>query len=262
MLVLKLALFTSNLLSLIGGIALLSFGVVLINNLEYEHVWTTVPSPLPYSISFYVKLSAFCLSVVIISVSICGCFVVRSFSNWILAVYIFGIVILMMAECIGIILAAVAPQNLVTKADEELMIDMWQRNYGVPGREKYTVSIDHVQTKFECCGVVNGNEYGTSWWSLRELSLPGLRVPLSCCVQTSIGSSRDPQPLNNTACQNPKFEMHNLSRHMEGCRTKLKAWIGEKVDLVRNLGFSFMFAHLLLLLMTICYCVREYSSRK
>uniref|UniRef100_T1HWW4 Uncharacterized protein n=1 Tax=Rhodnius prolixus TaxID=13249 RepID=T1HWW4_RHOPR len=52
-----------------------------------------------------------------------------------------------MAECIGIILAAVAPQNLVTKADEELMIDMWQRNYGVPGREKYTVSIDHVQTK-------------------------------------------------------------------------------------------------------------------
>uniref|UniRef100_T1HWW6 Uncharacterized protein n=1 Tax=Rhodnius prolixus TaxID=13249 RepID=T1HWW6_RHOPR len=69
--------------------------------------------------------------------------------------------------------------------------------------------------EFECCGVVNGNEYGTSWWSLRELSLPGLRVPLSCCVQTSIGSSRDPQPLNNTACQNPKFEMHNLSRHME-----------------------------------------------
>ncbi|KAK9497314.1 hypothetical protein O3M35_012559 [Rhynocoris fuscipes] len=121
-----------------------------------------------------------------------------------------------MNESIGIILSVIAPENLLKDSEIEIMVDLWQRNYGVPGREPYTTSIDYIQTKFGCCGVERGDEYVTSWWTIRQLSVPGLRVPLSCCIQQEpTTSSQDPQPVNITACQNQQFQIYSISRHIQ-----------------------------------------------
>ncbi|KAL1129866.1 hypothetical protein AAG570_012810 [Ranatra chinensis] len=129
--------------------------------------------------------------------------------------YIFSLVVLLVAECVLTLFAIICPQYLGLAIDKDDLVTLWQRNYGVPGKEQMTVAIDLIQTKFECCGALSGTEYSISWWNLKELAAPNLLVPFSCCVQGENKSYLDPSPLNNTLCQEKEMDNYRLARHVE-----------------------------------------------
>lgn len=51
-----------------------------------------------------------------------------------------------MEAVIGIVIG-ICPEYLGLTLNDEQMTDIWQRNYGVPGKEQYTAAIDLLQIK-------------------------------------------------------------------------------------------------------------------
>ena len=45
------------------------------------------------------------------------------------------------------VVTAICPEYLGLKFNKESLTDVWQNNYGVPGKEQYTVAIDLIQVK-------------------------------------------------------------------------------------------------------------------
>lgn len=86
-----------------------------------------------------------------------------------------------------------------------------------------------LKYQFNCCGINSGKDFMTSWWRLRELAAPNLLVPLSCChpdPNNPEHSFLDPQPLNETLCQDKQPENFILARYTE-VRTQsyLPGWV-------------------------------------
>ncbi|KAG8241939.1 hypothetical protein J6590_076058 [Homalodisca vitripennis] len=174
-------------------------------------ILTSLPQPLFY----YVALLLMSLGLILTALSVLGCWSAHLNNYCILSFYLFSLLILLVAECVVGVLALLCPQYLGLSMDKEDIKDNWQRTYGVPGREQYTAAIDLVQTKFQCCGIDNGNDFTASWWRLRELAPENLIVPLSCCIQQQPAAFLDPQPLNTSLCQQSSVENHRLARNLE-----------------------------------------------
>lgn len=66
---------------------------------------------------------------------------------WLNFQYIFGVVILLLAECVTAIITVICPDYLGLRFERESLTEMWQHTYSVPGKEQYTVAIDLVQVK-------------------------------------------------------------------------------------------------------------------
>lgn len=59
----------------------------------------------------------------------------------------FGVVVLLLSESVAGILTAVGPEYLGLQLDRDVLDQVWQSSYGVPGKEQYTVAIDLIQVQ-------------------------------------------------------------------------------------------------------------------
>ncbi|KAG8241940.1 hypothetical protein J6590_076058 [Homalodisca vitripennis] len=198
-----------------GGLGLVMCGGLLLEDTERILTSRLILTSLPQPLFYYVALLLMSLGLILTALSVLGCWSAHLNNYCILSFYLFSLLILLVAECVVGVLALLCPQYLGLSMDKEDIKDNWQRTYGVPGREQYTAAIDLVQTKFQCCGIDNGNDFTASWWRLRELAPENLIVPLSCCIQQQPAAFLDPQPLNTSLCQQSSVENHRLARNLE-----------------------------------------------
>ncbi|XP_024082518.1 tetraspanin-11 isoform X2 [Cimex lectularius] len=240
----------------VGGGCLVVFGLSVTLNDQLDNMLRLVPTILPNSLTYYFSISSAIIGLTVAGLALIAFFALATVNKYLLAGYIFGIVVMLIVECTAVIFLAVTPKYIGIHVDSETLVDNWQRNYGVPGREHYTASVDMIQTMWDCCGVENGLEYSTSWWSLRELASPGLVVPLSCCIQHSSKSYLDPQPVNVTLCQDKNPEAHTFGRHTEGCFMPLKTWLSQEVMLILYAVAIIILYQLLLLFLSIIGCLK------
>ncbi|KAF6217269.1 hypothetical protein GE061_001623 [Apolygus lucorum] len=253
----KAALLFFNGLFFVGGGGLLGLALWVGFSKDLDSMFRLLPTSLPHPLLYYAALACAVTGLLCSALALISFFAMASFNRCLLAAYIFGLVVLLIMETTAVIFLAATPHYLGLEIDPEALVDTWQRNYGVPGKEHYTISVDMVQTKYECCGVESGNEFSTSWWLLRELAAPGLVVPLSCCRQEpSIESYADPIPLNKTLCQDKNPESHRHARHTQGCLKSLRSWVCEQVTIALNVGGGTIASQLLLLLLSIMASVK------
>ncbi len=59
----------------------------------------------------------------------------------------FGVIVLLLTQGVVGIVVSISPEYVNLYFERNSLTDMWQCNYGVPGKEQYTVAIDLVQVK-------------------------------------------------------------------------------------------------------------------
>lgn len=109
------------------------------------------------------------------------------------------------------------PHCLGPNLNSTSLIKALQGNYGIAGKEQFTVAVDLTQTLFECCGISTENNYDTSLWRLQGLGHRSLAVPLSCCQLRNSEDEKaylDPQPYNITTCQVLQKFTFESTRHI------------------------------------------------
>ncbi|XP_018914644.2 CD151 antigen [Bemisia tabaci] len=260
----KFALFLMNLLYLLCGLLLITGGILLLSNTHYILISRLIQPSSVQPIFYYVALVLMSIGLVIVSISILGCWATHLDNYCFLAFYLFALLVLLLAESVIGILTVIFPEYLGVNLSRDALMSLWQRTYGVPGKEQFTASIDLVQTRFECCGINSGNDFQASWWRLRELAPPSLLVPLSCCVTnvTDPEAYLDPQPLDTSVCQKQHLEDYREFRHSQGCFEPLNEWIVERVSSLMLAGIGKLTIQLLLLLAIILiYAERSHKSR-
>ncbi|XP_014288109.1 CD151 antigen [Halyomorpha halys] len=262
MLVLKAALYSSNFLFFGLGCGLMWSGVWLASEADYVNLSQLLHGSLPRPILYYLTFAVIILGVIIASLALIACSAVALLNKLLFALFIFGIIVLLIGESALIIFVAVTPKYLGLAIDKNQLVDDWQRNYGVPGREQYTAAVDYMQSKYSCCGVVSGKDFVTSWWKLRELAAPDLVVPLSCCKQLPHHTHLDPLPVNQTACQDEDMEVHRNARFTEGCSHPLKIWLDSNIYTMLKYSIFCIMYQLYILLSSIYGCLQFFSKNK
>ncbi|XP_039295308.1 tetraspanin-11 isoform X2 [Nilaparvata lugens] len=225
---------TCGSLDVVMGLGLMGCAMDILFDIERMLISRAVISStsLPQPLYYYIALSLIAIGLFISSLSVLGCWATHCKNSCFIGLFMFLLVVMLVLEIVGCILMAVCPQMLGAHIVDEEILDNWQRNYGVPGREQFTAAVDLVQTKFECCGVQGAGDYSTTWWRLRELAAPDLLVPLSCCIQSDARekSFLDPAPLNKTMCQDAQAENNELARFSQGCLTHLQEWLSHELN--------------------------------
>ncbi|KAI5733136.1 hypothetical protein M8J76_008103 [Diaphorina citri] len=225
----------------LGGAYLLSDTErVLLSRLIYNAV------PLHQPLFYYVALALMIIGLLVLALSVFGCYAVQVENSCLVALYLFILLVVLLAESVFGILTAICPEYMGLKMENEDVTDQWQRNYG-----------------FECCGINSGKDFMTSWWRLRELAAPNLLVPLSCChpdPKNPDQSFLDPQPLNETLCQDKQPDNYILARYTEGCLEPLVLWLRHQTSLLLLAGLIKLSIQLLLLFVIILSCTRQSSK--
>jgi len=107
-----------------------------------------------------------------------------------LALYTILLVVVFMFESITGLLAYVYQEQI----DQDLNKHLFQafiQGYG--GSRETTISVDRIQSEFNCCGANSWLDWRVSPWSEEN---PGLKVPDSCCKTLSPGCGARDHPSN------------------------------------------------------------------
>lgn len=252
-----------NIVYSLFGIGLVVCGIILLGDTERMLISRLIPLQSQAPILYYLCLAIIFLGLTVIIISTTGCWATYIDSYCILSIYLFAVLVLILMEAVIGIVIGICPEYLGLTLNDEQMTDIWQRNYGVPGKEQYTAAIDLLQIKMECCGIHGGSDFGTSWWRLRDLAAPKLTVPLSCCFlnKQATKSFLDPIPTNTTLCQDAAPERHHSARYVEGCLNMLEHWLNEQKRYVLLAASMKLGIQLLLLFSLILNCNKINSNQ-
>ena len=70
--------------------------------------------------------------------------------------------------------------------------------------------------QYQCCGIIDKNDYDKSKWKEEALGGDDLNYPLTCCV---LSNPQDPQsylnpmPRNKDKCMSTDIRVHRQDRH-------------------------------------------------
>lgn len=186
---------------------------------------------LPQPLFYYISMALCFAGLIAVLAAIIGCWASCSDTYCLLSLYFITVVILLLAESAACLAIILWPQCLGLNLDEMKLVKALQNNYGVPGREQFTVAMDLAQVKFSCCGISNDSDYDKSIWKKNEYRYSDLNVPLSCCNLENFSDRKahlDPQPLNNTFCQSSNEDEFENFRHEISCLHQLDIWYREQ----------------------------------
>ncbi|XP_005182161.1 tetraspanin-11 [Musca domestica] len=144
-----------------------------------------------------------------------------------LSFYFLTVVVLLLAESVVCLAITLWPHCLGINLDETKMTKALQANYGVPGREQFTVAMDLAQAKFGCCGMISDSDYEISLWRLQPYGQRDWVVPLTCCILDNPGDKKshlDPKPANETQCQSFEKKDYTQYRFTLPCLSYLDNW--------------------------------------
>ncbi|RZF37600.1 hypothetical protein LSTR_LSTR003165 [Laodelphax striatellus] len=148
-LLVKCALLAANFLFMVMGLVLMGCAMDILFDIERMLISRAVISStaMPQPLYYYIALSLIAIGLFISSLSVLGCWATHCKNSCFIGLFMFLLVVMLVMEIVGCILMAVCPQMLGAHIVEEEILDNWQRNYGVPGREQFTAAVDLVQTK-------------------------------------------------------------------------------------------------------------------
>lgn len=109
---------------------------------------------------------------------------------------------------------------------EELLARL-QNQYNEIGGEFFSPALDFVQTKFQCCGIIDEGDYDKSLWRSQALGGEDLVYPLSCCKLSNandFSSYLNPMAVNQEKCMSSDIRLNGVDRHHQGCLQDILEW--------------------------------------
>ncbi|XP_071809184.1 CD151 antigen-like isoform X2 [Asterias amurensis] len=169
----KMILFVLNALVWVVSIALIALGAyVLANQGEFAGVFGNNANAL-----LAVSCTVLSVGCMIFLTAFCGCCGAIKESSCLLKTYIGILIIVILAEVIGGVLALVFRGSIRTVLSDEMQTQV-TKSYGEDGQETVTKFLDAFQSGQKCCGVENYTDYSGSAF---QTANPGKFVPASCC---------------------------------------------------------------------------------
>ncbi|XP_037950773.1 tetraspanin-8-like [Teleopsis dalmanni] len=198
---------------------------------------------LPQPLFYYISIGLAVAGLIAVLAAIMGFWASCLNTYCCLSLYFLAVVVLLLAESVACLAITLWPHCLGISLDESKMVKALQGNYGVPGKEQFTIAMDLAQTRFGCCGMNSEINYDTSMWRLQGYGQRDWAVPLTCCVlQNSADklSYLDPKPANETQCQMLQKSEYERFRYTDTCLNYLDNWYREQY--VVFLGASLIIA--------------------
>ncbi|CAH8518005.1 unnamed protein product [Schistosoma turkestanicum] len=250
---LSLILFVLNGLSILFGVALISFGVVCV--IDHGNMSEIVGTSL-YTTGVYIIIL---LGLVITIVALCGYIAADRENICLIVSYIFILCLLVLLLLISGIIVLSFKSSLGDSA-RSVMLASLRNHYGRHGI--ITDAWDLVQKSLRCCGVDNSGwgAYNGSWWDmivnsdlyetntkLSESSLFYLFVPASCCVKKLDGLTGWPTEIyrDKRRCQtwqygppNRSSGPHNDAVYYAGCFESLRSYINNYAQAIGALALT------------------------
>ncbi|XP_053966319.1 tetraspanin-11 [Anastrepha ludens] len=186
---------------------------------------------LPQPLFYYISVGLTVAGLVAVLAAITGFWASCLHTYCCLSLYFLAVVVLLLAESMVCLAITLWPHCLGISLDESKMVKTLQGNYGVPGKEQFTIAMDLAQARFGCCGMNSDINYDTSLWKLQRYGQREWVVPLTCCILTNANekmSYLDPKPVNESQCQMLQKSDFVEHRHTAPCLTYLDNWYREQ----------------------------------
>ncbi|XP_022082894.1 CD63 antigen-like isoform X2 [Acanthaster planci] len=231
----KMILFVFNFLLWLVGIVLIGLGgFVVARPGTYGNFFGDSTNLL--NVASGVVIAVGCL---VFLVAFAGCCGAMKESACLLKIYIAVVVVLVILEIVGGILALVFRENIESTLAEVLSDQM--ATY-----EKYDASannlVDTVQKGFKCCG----NSTYESWRGSKfQLMNPGKFVPLSCCLDEKDTTCNNGNALNTDI--NDKAKIHN-----GGCTSQIVQFVKDNFLIIGAVALGMVAAEILAMIFACC----------
>ncbi|XP_013776189.1 CD151 antigen-like [Limulus polyphemus] len=216
----KYAMLMANLLILIGGIVVFSIGV-----------WTLADKAFMESLlgsNLYVSSAAILIAtgVIVIIIAFLGCMGAFKEIKCMLLTFFIILFMIFITMLVGGILGYVFRNEVDEHMHSEMLKTVKQYMNDTPVTEAW----DAVQEKFECCGMIPGEDTSHQpykiWMDMNHnFKMTGPQVPSSCCKSKALLSQ----------CQrNPSEE----TTWMKGCYEELKEFVKRHAIIVGGIGIG------------------------
>ncbi|XP_075168673.1 tetraspanin 68C [Haematobia irritans] len=229
----KLLLNCCNFLFLICGTILIVAGFYLFTDTKRillsrllaatsEHL-----NDLPQPLFYYISIGLAVAGLIAVLAAMMGFWASCLNTYCCLSFYFLTVVILLLAESVVCLAITLWPHCLGISLDETKMVKALQGNYGVPGREQFTIAMDLAQAKFGCCGMNSDINYDTSLWRIQPYGPHDRVVPLTCCILDNPSDKKfhlDPKPANETMCESVDKKEYSQFRFTSPCLSYLDNW--------------------------------------
>ncbi|XP_067627009.1 tetraspanin-11 [Eurosta solidaginis] len=185
---------------------------------------------LPQPLFYYISIGLAVAGLLAVLAAIAGFWASCLHTYCCLSLYFLAVVVLLLAESMVCLAITLWPHCLGISLDETKMVKALQANYGVPGKEQFTIAMDLAQARFGCCGMNSDINYDTSLWKLQRYGQREWVVPLTCCILTNANDKLaylDPKPVNETQCQMLQRIDFAEYRHTAACLSYLDNWYRE-----------------------------------
>lgn len=159
-----------------------------------------------------------------------------------LIVYAVILITIFVAEVVFVILLF----TISSKIDSWLqtpILDKIKEDYtGTNGTDAFTLAINFVMHRFECCGIKNATDFteAKKWPGRAE----NYSVPLICCKNIS-----------DTACAEQPTSTNSYVD--QGCYKAITDWINDHKDILIGIGAGVAAVQLLLIIFSIVICCRN-----
>lgn len=161
-----------------------------------------------------------------LAIGVLGCWGATRHYGAILFIYAVIIVLIILLEIVGAILAGVFHAKIASTLKDNMNKTV-QSDYGKADEDTVTKAWDSLQYSFSCCGVNGPLDWQTSYWKHHGNHSVDATVPLTCCVLKN-GDWKNPQPKNESVCYGQAVQSNSTSEdyvHHKGCEKSLEDWI-------------------------------------
>ncbi|XP_038052417.1 CD151 antigen-like [Patiria miniata] len=171
----KIILFIFNALVWVASIILIAIGGYVLNNSsKYDNLFGESSNTLTVVCGFLIGVGCF-----IFLVGFLGCCGACMENGCFLKLYFVFLLVLVLVEFIGGILAFVY-RNDIKKFIQDELDQQVKQFYGEPDQKVVTGAVDDLQRDEKCCGVVDYTDYYNSTFATLP-QFTGEAVPQSCC---------------------------------------------------------------------------------
>lgn len=214
---------------------------------------------LPQPLFYYISIGLTVAGLIAVLASIIGFWASCLNTYCFFSLYFLTVVILLLAESVVCLAITLWPHCLGISLDETKMVKALQGNYGVPGKEQFTVAMDMAQTRFGCCGMNSDINYDTSMWKLQGYGQREWVVPLTCCILENSSDKQsylDPKPANETQCQSLLKTDYQEHRYTDSCLDYLDNWYREQYAIFLGASLIIAIVEFCVLLSIILSCTK------
>ncbi|KAL4229132.1 Tetraspanin 1 [Mactra antiquata] len=172
---------------------------------------------------------------------ICGCIGASCKIKCLLVTYAVVLIVIFIAEVVFVVLLFTIKSTLDGWISNPLVDTLEQSYTGTNGTDAFTLTINFVMHRFECCGIKSYKEFqnATKWKSSVGKTL---EVPAICCT-------------NGTICTtNPTKDNSYINT---GCYDAVNEWLTDNSSILIGVGAGVAGIQLILIIFSMVICCQE-----